>query len=221
MGIKAIFIDHMGTIVNEESKYAQEVIGRAYQNSDATSIEEIMHFWFETNAILLAKSYGKNFQTVYDLSIKSFSLTEEKFNLRDNITELCSLLEKNWMYAPAFPDTVEFFTQCQLPIYILSNNDNKYIKEAMTSIGINPTGVITSEMAQAYKPRREIFELALKISNCKPNEVIHIGDSIENDVLGARAVGIEPWLLDRTGSCHGTDVKCFTNLIDALYELQK
>lgn len=217
--VKAIFIDHMGTIVAEDGKYAKKVILRTYENSRASSLKEVAEFWFRTNDKLMEKAYGDKFKTVYDISLETFEITDKKFHIRDNIDELCKILEMNWIYAPAFQDTKEFFEKCPLPIYILSNNDDKYITEAIKNIGINPTGTITSEMARAYKPRKEIFELALRKSGCQPDEVIHIGDSIQNDVMGARAVGIEPWLLDRSGENKDKDIISFSSLEEVLDEI--
>lgn len=48
--------------------------------------------------------------------------------------------------------------------------------------------VISCEAGHA-KPDREIFEQAQKSFSLSPAELFHVGDSLEADVLGARAVG--------------------------------
>ena len=40
------------------------------------------------------------------------------------------------------------------------------------------------------KPKPEIFAAALSAANCKPEEMIHIGDSYDKDVMGAKSVNI-------------------------------
>lgn len=52
-------------------------------------------------------------------------------------------------------------------------------------------------MSRACKPNKEIFEKALELAGVKPDEVIHIGDSVVSDVEATKAVGIKPVLLDR------------------------
>lgn len=42
------------------------------------------------------------------------------------------------------------------------------------------------------KPDRRIFDLAWRKLDCKPEEVIHIGDSLENDVQGAINAEVTP-----------------------------
>ena len=63
--------------------------------------------------------------------------------------------------------------------------------------GLHPAGIISSEMAGACKPNKLIFEKALQISGVKPEEAIHIGDSITSDVEPAKALGITPVYISR------------------------
>jgi putative hydrolase of the HAD superfamily len=62
------------------------------------------------------------------------------------------------------------------------------------------------------KPDEGIFRLALQRLDLRPQEVVHIGDSYEADVAGARAVGITPILLDRMGKASYQDVTCISSL---------
>ena len=50
------------------------------------------------------------------------------------------------------------------------------------------------------KPDPAIFAAALELAGVTAQEAMHIGDSVEEDVAGARAAGIEPWLLRRDGA---------------------
>ena len=50
--------------------------------------------------------------------------------------------------------------------------------------------VIDSEMAGVKKPNPIIFELALSKANIAPENALMIGDSIEADILGAKALGV-------------------------------
>jgi putative hydrolase of the HAD superfamily len=47
------------------------------------------------------------------------------------------------------------------------------------------------------KPHPGIFEVALARTGVAPAEALHVGDSFRNDVLGARALGIEAVLIAR------------------------
>jgi putative hydrolase of the HAD superfamily len=57
--------------------------------------------------------------------------------------------------------------------------------------------VLTSAEVGARKPRPEIFKRALAVAEAEPGQAVHVGDSIEEDVAGARAAGIEAVLVRR------------------------
>jgi putative hydrolase of the HAD superfamily len=59
--------------------------------------------------------------------------------------------------------------------------------------------VVTSAQTGVAKPDRGIFERALELAGAPPADAVHVGDSLENDVAGARAVGIRPVLVARGG----------------------
>ena len=47
------------------------------------------------------------------------------------------------------------------------------------------------------KPDPRIFEVALREAGCEPCELLHVGDSLENDVAGAKAAGAKAVWLNR------------------------
>jgi putative hydrolase of the HAD superfamily len=57
--------------------------------------------------------------------------------------------------------------------------------------------VLTSAELGVRKPAPEIFALALAALDVSPQQAWHIGDSLEEDVAGARAAGIKPVLIRR------------------------
>ena len=73
-------------------------------------------------------------------------------------------------------------------------------------------GVITSAEAGARKPSPEIFEHALRIAGVSASEAIHVGDTLDEDVAGARAAGIVPVLVRRDGSGAPSDVATVSTL---------
>ena len=57
--------------------------------------------------------------------------------------------------------------------------------------------VTYSQEARSEKPHPRIFRLALDRMGCKPSQAVHVGDSYECDVVGARRIGITPIMVDR------------------------
>ena len=90
------------------------------------------------------------------------------------------------------------------------------MEQALWHNGLKAAGVVSADNARAYKPHREIFDEALRISGCTPGEVIHIGDSYDTDVVGARGAGIRPVLLLRGHLRQHDDVDTADDLEQAL-----
>jgi putative hydrolase of the HAD superfamily len=67
--------------------------------------------------------------------------------------------------------------------------------------------VVFSQEHGVEKPDRAIFEIALKQIGCRPEELLHVGDSLENDVRGAQACGIRTAWLNRDGAPNGTVIR--------------
>jgi putative hydrolase of the HAD superfamily len=57
--------------------------------------------------------------------------------------------------------------------------------------------VITSAAVGARKPAAAVFEAALAAARVTPAQALHVGDSLEEDVAGARVVGIAAVWLNR------------------------
>ncbi len=85
-------------------------------------------------------------------------------------------------------------------LLVVSNWDAS-LNEVLDRLGLSPMldGVVTSAEFGERKPAPEIFEHALALAGVAADEAIHIGDSLAEDVAGARAAGIEAVLIKRDG----------------------
>ena len=86
------------------------------------------------------------------------------------------------------------------------------IAEYFDAIVASHDGRVGSE-----KPDSHIFNYALSAVGVSAEEVVHIGDTYEADIVGAKNVGIRPILLDR----EGTQVDRWRETIRSLAELQE
>jgi putative hydrolase of the HAD superfamily len=75
-------------------------------------------------------------------------------------------------------------------------------------------GVVASAAARARKPAPDIFKRALSLAGASAAEAIHVGDSLVEDVEGARGVGIEPILLRRDGAPGPPGVRTIASLAE-------
>jgi putative hydrolase of the HAD superfamily len=86
-------------------------------------------------------------------------------------------------------------------VVVVSNWDVSVL-EVLETTGLAPLldGAVCSAVVGVPKPQPVIFEQALAIAGVGPQDAVHVGDSLTEDVAGALGAGIEPVLIDRTGS---------------------
>jgi len=100
-------------------------------------------------------------------------------------------------------------------LVVVSNWDVS-LHERLRQLGLTPMldGAVTSAEVGARKPSPAIFEQALRIAGARASDAIHVGDSLEEDVAGARAAGIEPLLLSRSGVAPPAGVRAIASLAE-------
>lgn len=81
----------------------------------------------------------------------------------------------------------------------LVSNTARNLHEFVVHHGIDVDAVVSSRAHGKTKPHRSIFESALGLLDVEPAEAAMVGDSVEDDIEGARALGIRAVLLDRDG----------------------
>lgn len=104
-------------------------------------------------------------------------------------------------------------TRPALKVVVVSNWDSS-LGEALERAGLAQLvdHVVTSADAGAAKPHPAVFRAALEAAGTQPERAVHVGDSVENDVEGARALGIRAVLLDRDGSGSGGAIRSLGEL---------
>lgn len=102
----------------------------------------------------------------------------------------------------------------------LISNVGQEIESICKELGLQPylDFKITSFQTGCDKPRPEIFQAALDSAQIKPEESMYIGDQYDQDIVGARGVGMKAILIDRDDLfSHITDcprIRSLTEVID-------
>jgi putative hydrolase of the HAD superfamily len=117
-----------------------------------------------------------------------------------DLDELVAVLLDSLHFRP-FADASEALQDARargLRLVVVSNWDCS-LPDVLERIGLAPLldGVLASATVGARKPDAAIFRRALVVAGVRPSEAIHVGDSLVEDVEGARRAGIEPILLSR------------------------
>ena len=213
---KGVFCDFYGTLVHEDGEVIRQICQEIARTSSSKSLSEIGGYWWDVFKTAFTNSFDEFFQTQRELETEALRRTIHHFGSRADATSLVPQMFAHWRQPPAFEDAKAFFQQCPVPVYIVSNIDREDVEAAIAFHGFTPAGVFTSQDARAYKPRKELFELALESTGLEPGNVVHIGDSLSSDVQGARNMGLEAIWLNRNGLAVPQGVRAVGSLQEAL-----
>ena len=216
MSVKAILMDYTDTVIEQAGPEIEEMIFRVASRSDFPSAREALGYWFTNLSRMEREARGDLFVSEDEICLRLLGLCRDEHGLVDSHEELRALNQGLWRNGPLYGDVGPFFEKCPLPVYIITNNGAEYVEENLSRKGISPAGVVSAEEVRAYKPYPEIFMRALERAGLTAEEVIHVGDSLDSDVLGAKNVGIEPILVDRAGKYSDTEVRRVGNLAEVL-----
>jgi 2-haloacid dehalogenase len=99
---------------------------------------------------------------------------------------------------PEVPGVLERLRQ-RCKIAIISNSDDDIIATNVRNIGVPFDRVITAEQARAYKPAPAVFEYALRELGCAADQILHVAQGFEYDIMPAHDLSWERVWINRYG----------------------
>lgn len=109
-----------------------------------------------------------------------------------------------WEHAQHFelfddvPATLAALRERGLAVGLLSNTERD-LELFVSHHGLEVDAVLTSLAHGKTKPHETIFRRMLELLHVAPSEAAMVGDTVDDDIEGARAVGMAAILLDREG----------------------
>jgi putative hydrolase of the HAD superfamily len=106
---------------------------------------------------------------------------------------------KTWKLYPETEAVLRQLKAQGLELGIISNFDSRLFP-VLRGLGIEQffDTITISSLSQAAKPAPKIFHLALEKHAVDPEDAVHVGDSLKEDVEGAAKAGLTSVLIDRS-----------------------
>jgi putative hydrolase of the HAD superfamily len=107
----------------------------------------------------------------------------------------------SWVLYPDVGETLGALRRRGLQLAVVSNFDSRLLS-ILEGLGVAASfdGIFVSSSVGYAKPDRRIFDFVLEARRLAPQHVLHVGDSIANDIDGAANAGIKGILVDRNGA---------------------
>ena len=188
MKIKGVMFDGYGTLFWGAIEVLLQVTDIIVEdhNLDMTP-EEFLNLWDRYFFPLLSG----DFITLREANRLSLERTFEALGVASDTQRHVDFQFDRWNQAPVYPEVKEILRRLDgVPRCIVSNADVENIEGVLKSNRLEFPMVVTSESARSYKPSPEIFLQALDLLRCKPEEALFVGDSQQDDIVGAKKMGI-------------------------------
>lgn len=198
--MKAIIFDAFGTLFKVTNGGSAKTIMRNITDC-GVSIDE-KAFLEEWKHYYKSHTLGScDFMTERDIFISRIQMFYDRYRVgrsaeADTDSMLAGAFERE-----AYPETEKVLNELKkkYQVFIGSNTDNDVLESVMRKNNITVHKVYTSENLKCYKPTSSFYVQILEDNGLSPEEVLFVGDSITDDILGPKAVGIKTVWVDRNG----------------------
>ena len=187
-GIRAITFDAFGTIVDTGRdallRVSDRIVRELFLDVDAARfLERWDHYFFGID--------HDPFLTLAEATDVSLARAFAEFETDADPGPYVEVLQREWLRARLYPEVRGVLDALDgVPRAVVSNADDAMLREILARNGLEFSTVVTSEACRAYKPAARIFEVALRELGVPPELVLHVGDSLEADVGGAKRLGM-------------------------------
>ena len=168
------------------------------ENDITTSLDDFLSHYVPLN-LEYWKLYREERISKADLRYQRLkrSFDALDYDIEDDMIDMLSdqYIEHLSSFSHLVPETVEIleYLKPNYRLHIITNGFSEIQEKKLKQSNISTyfDQIVDSEMAGVKKPNPKIFHLALQMANVDARKSLMIGDSIEADILGAQAVGIQ------------------------------
>ena len=224
--IKAVFFDMDGTLVYQEVPFENRVQQALIQLEINITLAETLQLinkcmsWFWENNV----KYQGDTQTLYFEFLKIFVKETNKIKEEEieTIAAKVGLLlrqagDKSVLYDDSIP-VLKKLKKNNYRLACVSGRDYK-LHQAVKKYGIEKffESIVSTTDANANKSDPKLYLYACEKLNIQPENVLHIGDMYDGDILGATAANLNAVLIDRDNRYKGKKLNCM--VVKDLYGL--
>ncbi len=185
--IKLLIFDFCGTLASCGMADYGRIAQKLREFNLAVSDNDILKLGAALPGFLID---SQNWDELTDKAIQKLGLVLE----RDRREQLAVFLEKR-LSGKLYGDAEDILDLPQKKAILTLSN-----KFAVSGIPqLRHFEIFSPEICDAKKPDLKAFLAVLEKMGANPEETVMVGDTLENDMFPAKAIGIKPILIDREG----------------------
>ena len=195
------------------------------QQSLNTSVDNLWGNWIraETEFQNTRLNPDLPFQSYFSAWKSGFELSFSTLDLDGDPQAATEQFFRDVSRRAPYPETNDAIVEVQKrwTTAVLSNADDGFLLPNLELLEVGFETVITSEQAQIYKPRPELFELILTQLGVSPDETAYVGDRQLEDVFGSTNAGMHAVWINRHNTPLNLELPAPIHQISSLLELPK
>jgi 2-haloalkanoic acid dehalogenase type II len=193
--IKGIIFDSYGTLINTGGgsiQAVQRILEKNKKDVDAKIFYKKWKYYHKKHIDSL-----KYFAVEEDIFLMDLILLYKEYEINGNPENDVKIMLDTLGKRNSFPETNVVLNALRpnYQLFIGSNSDDIPLRTDIERNGIEVNKVFTSESLKVYKPKKEFYLFILDEIKMRYDEVLFVGDSLTDDVLGPATLGIKTiWL---------------------------
>jgi len=220
--LKAIIFDAFGTLFKiTNGGSARFIMSKITENGVIVDETAFLDEW---------KSYYKKctdgscgFNTERDIFVSRIQMFYNRYSVIRNADNDADFLLAEAFKRDVYPETKAVIKELmsKYKVFIGSNTDNDVIESVISNNNITVHKVYTSENLKCYKPNPIFYQKILDDNNLSSYDALFVGDSVTDDVLGPKALGIRTVWIDREGKGGNFGQDYTVTDLNGLWEVMK
>ncbi|MCM2531275.1 HAD family hydrolase [Neobacillus pocheonensis] len=231
MDIKAIFFDLDDTLHDHQKPFS-DAIGEMFKNSYRDIAIDSVYKKFRECSDILWRNYSNRELTLEELRIQRITLALKSFGINLS-NEQASQFQNQYQFCLSnlelfaqVPEILEVLNHNGYVLGIITNGPIDHQFNKIKTLGlikyIRRELIFISDEVGVAKPNPEIFNYVAKKVNFAPEELLYIGDTWTNDIVGAYEAGWQSIWYNHRKRLPETELKplaeidCLSSLIQVL-----
>ena len=199
-GVRGLTVDAFGCLLRGGPSIVpnalRTIVGKQTETLSVRSPEDL---WRDTFRKYIRANPFLSFREIHRKTIQDFF---EALGIANDVDGCIDAVFHEYRSSSAYPEVSAVLRDLEqeVPVAVVSNMDTTALLEALQRNGLSFTFIITSDEEQRYKPDPSLFQRAVRYLGLPAANVLHVGNSYAEDIVGASLTGMPSLLMQRPGA---------------------
>ncbi len=199
-GFRGLTVDAFGCLLRggpgQLPNAMRKIVGAREETRNVQSPEDL---WRDTFRRYIRANPFLSFREVHRKTIQDFF---KALGISEDVDGSIDAAFDEYRSSSAYPEVSAVLrdVEQEVPVAVVSNMDTTALLGALQRNGLTFTFIITSDEEQRYKPDPSLFQRAVRYLGLPAANVLHVGSSYAEDIVGASLTGMPALLMQRPGA---------------------